>query len=65
MTYENRHSFGFVSLTDIQPTQLLYLLIIESQGANRAKNDMSPDEFVNLCKKVLKHAGYTVIPPSS
>ncbi len=27
---------------------------------NMAKNDMSPDEFFNLCKKVLEYNGYEV-----
>ena len=27
---------------------------------NDAKNDLSPDAFLELCEKVLKHAGYRV-----
>ena len=31
-----------------------------SHKANRAKSNMTPDEFVNLCKKVLQHQGYKI-----
>lgn len=29
-----------------------------TRNANQAKNDMTPDEFINLCKQVLEHNGY-------
>ena len=32
-----------------------------SQRANQSKRDMTPDEFINLCKQVLQHNGYQVI----
>lgn len=35
-------------------------LNIASKEANRAKNNMTPDEYFNLCKKVLEHQGFTV-----
>ena len=28
--------------------------------ANQAKNNMTPDEFINLCKQVLEHQGYKI-----
>jgi CRISPR/Cas system Type II protein with McrA/HNH and RuvC-like nuclease domain len=31
-----------------------------SKKANQSKQDMTPDEFVNLCKQVLEHNGYQV-----
>jgi len=31
-----------------------------SRRANRAKNDMTPDEFIMLCKTVLEHNGYKI-----
>ena len=31
-----------------------------SKAANQAKHDMTPDEFINLCKLVLQHHGYQV-----
>ena len=31
-----------------------------SWRTNDAKNDLSPEEFIGLCKKVLAHAGYSV-----
>ncbi len=31
-----------------------------TKKANQAKNDMTPDEFINLCKQVLEHHGYKV-----
>jgi DNA-binding CsgD family transcriptional regulator len=31
-----------------------------SKEANRAKSNMTPDEFLNLCKQVLEHNGYNV-----
>ena len=31
-----------------------------SKKANQAKGDMTPDEFINFCKKVLEHQGYKV-----
>lgn len=33
-----------------------------TREANQAKNDMTPDEFLNLCKQVLEHHGYEVKP---
>lgn len=36
-------------------TNTLDNLGICTKQANRAKNDMTPDEFVNLCKLVVKH----------
>ena len=32
--------------------------------ANRAKNDMTEEEFLDLCKEVVLHAGYKVWKPS-
>jgi 5-methylcytosine-specific restriction endonuclease McrA len=31
-----------------------------TKAVNQAKSDMTPDEFMNLCKKVLEYNGYTV-----
>lgn len=31
--------------------------------ANKSKTDMTPDEYFFLCRKVLEHQGFTVIPP--
>lgn len=31
-----------------------------SKRANLSKTDMTPDEYINLCKKVLEYNGYTV-----
>lgn len=31
-----------------------------SKQANQSKRDMTPDEFINLCKQVLENSGYTV-----
>lgn len=31
-----------------------------TKQVNQSKTDMTPDEYLNLCKKVLEHAGYTV-----
>ena len=31
-----------------------------SKEANSAKSDMTPEEFINLCKSVLEHNGYKV-----
>ena len=36
---------------------------IASSKANRSKSDMTPDEYINLCKQVLEHAGYLVSKP--
>ena len=33
---------------------------LTSRNANQAKSDMSIDEFINLCKQILTHNGYTV-----
>jgi len=30
------------------------------RAVNRAKNDMTPEEFLQLCLKVVKHHGYTI-----
>lgn len=34
-----------------------------SRMANFSKRDMTPDEYFFLCRKVLEHQGFTVIPP--
>jgi 5-methylcytosine-specific restriction endonuclease McrA len=39
-------------------------LQIVCTDANRAKNDMTEDEFLDLCKEVVLHAGYKVWKPS-
>jgi 5-methylcytosine-specific restriction endonuclease McrA len=31
-----------------------------TKQANQSKYDMTPDEFINLCKRVLEYNGYTV-----
>jgi len=31
-----------------------------AKQANTAKSDMTPDEFINLCKLVLQHNGYNI-----
>lgn len=33
---------------------------IADKRVNQAKRDMTPDEFINLCKQVLTHNGYQV-----
>lgn len=33
---------------------------IATSLANRAKSDMTPQEFINLCKSVLTHNGYKI-----
>ncbi len=33
---------------------------IVCREANQAKHDMSVDEFIDLCKRVLEHNGYTI-----
>jgi len=35
-----------------------------TKEANQAKNDLLFDEFLELCRKVLIHNGFDVIPPS-
>jgi 5-methylcytosine-specific restriction endonuclease McrA len=42
-------------------TNTLDNLGICSKKANRSKKDMTPDEFINLCKKILEHNGYQVV----
>jgi 5-methylcytosine-specific restriction endonuclease McrA len=39
-------------------------LQIVCTDANRAKNDMTEDEFLDLCKEIVLHAGYKVYKPS-
>ena len=39
-------------------------LQIVCTDANRAKNDMTEDEFLDLCKEVVLHAGYKLWKPS-
>lgn len=36
-----------------------------TKQANVAKNDMTPDELVNFCKKVLIHKGYKITEDNS
>lgn len=31
-----------------------------TSAANKAKQDMTPDEFIHLCKQILEHNGYDV-----
>ncbi len=38
-------------------------LEVARKEANSAKNDLTVEEFLNLCEDVLKHHGYTVEPP--
>ena len=45
-------------------TACLDNLQILCTDANRAKNDMTEDEFLDLCKEVVIHAGYKVWKPS-
>lgn len=39
-------------------------LQIVCTDANRAKNDLTEDEFLDLCKEVVLHAGYKIWKPS-
>ena len=45
-------------------TACLDNLQILCTDANRAKNDMTDQEFLDLCKEVVLHAGYKVWKPS-
>jgi 5-methylcytosine-specific restriction endonuclease McrA len=42
-------------------TNTLDNLGICSKKANQSKKDMTPDEYINLCKKILEHNGYQVV----
>src|SRR5690606_30698042 len=33
---------------------------IVTKQANKSKTDMTPDEYFNLCKRVLEHQGYKI-----
>ncbi len=41
-------------------TNTLDNLGICSKQANQSKRDMTPDEFLNLCKQIIEHNGYTI-----
>jgi len=45
-------------------TACLDNLQIVCTDANRAKNDLTEEEFLDLCKEVVLHAGYKVWKPS-
>jgi 5-methylcytosine-specific restriction endonuclease McrA len=45
-------------------TSCLDNLQIVCTDANRAKNDLTEEEFLDLCKEVVLHAGYKVWKPS-
>jgi len=34
---------------------------IASKKANQSKNDMTVDEYINLCKMILEHNGYEIV----
>lgn len=40
-------------------------LQIVCNDANKAKHDLLPQEFLDLCKEVVVHAGYRIYKPSS
>ena len=45
------------------PTTLttpLTFLNISTEMVNLAKHNMTPDEFIQLCKNVVEHQGYTL-----
>lgn len=62
----NPRSFAFDHIIPASRggTNTLDNLGICNKTANRSKTDLTPDEYLNLCKKVLEHNGYQVSKPS-
>jgi 5-methylcytosine-specific restriction endonuclease McrA len=56
----NSYNFDHVIPTSRGGTNDLDNLGILTKAANQAKSDMTPDEFLNFCKKVLEHNGFSV-----
>ena len=46
-------------------TNDLYNLGAATKKANQSKSDMTVEEYLKLCSKVLEHHGYSVTPPKN
>ena len=46
-------------------TNDLFNLGVATRNANMSKNDMTVEEYLELCAKVLEHHGYSVTPPKN
>ena len=60
LTKSNTYNFDHIIPASRGGVNSLDNLGICTKKANMSKTDMTPDEFINLCKMVLEHNGYDV-----
>lgn len=60
ITQPRTYSFDHIIPRSRGGTNNIDNLGVCTKQVNTAKNNMTPDEFINLCKKVLEHNGYTI-----